>query len=111
MNLSVLLPIAFVIVLYFFRVKGSAAVPRLASVIVALLSLGVGTAVVYYALFADFSLVTAELVGNVLDFFEKSMWGFVAFYCICFPVLVGFLLFVIISSVRRIVIRNSAPAK
>ncbi len=54
----------------------------------------------YYALFTDFGLISTEFVGNVLDFFTRSLLGFALFYCVCLPVLTGCGLFLFARSVE-----------
>ena len=100
MNLSILLLIALPIVLFLVTPRVRTAVKLSVTVGAALVALVLGAGLFYYTLFTDFGLITTEVLGNVLDFFARSLVGFAFFYCVGVPVLVGFAAFLVARSVE-----------
>ena len=103
MNVSFFLVIpCFIVAFNLIRIVNSTRFRRWAAA-VAGGSIVICAVVVFYFLFTDFGSMISEMIGNVLVFLTTSAVAFGFYYCICFPVLLGFFLAVLARSLQAIV--------
>ncbi len=112
MNLSVIVTLAcFVAGLYYIRIADAARFRRWSGP-VAVGSLAICAALVYYYLYIDLGQVTSELVGNVLAFLTSSAVVFAFWYTLCVPFLLGLFLALFVKSLGSLVgrhVRTTGP--
>ena len=91
MNLSIGLSIPSFLLFRNLRWLKYASYLRRWSPAIAIASVIVVVAVVYYFLFANFAHIITTTGVDLLDFFSRSAPAFAVRYCLCFPALIGLL--------------------